>query len=147
MLGGFSASFGQLMKFLTEVGMTTSVLICDDSSFARKQIARSLPKEWDIDVSFASNGQEGLDAIKENKGDILFLDLTMPVMTGYEVLEQIRQQDLPTMVVVVSGDIQPEAVDRVKKLGALDFIKKPANSEIVEEVLNKYGLYSAREGF
>ena len=109
--------------------MSTPVVICDDSSFARKQMARALPKDWDVDVTFAGNGEEAVIAIKEGKADVLFLDLTMPILDGYGVLEAIRAEDLPTMVIVVSGDIQPEARDRVKSLGALDFIKKPVTTE------------------
>ncbi len=125
--------------------MTTHVLICDDSSVARKQMARSLPGDWDIDVSFAQNGEEALSAINEGLGDILFLDLNMPVMDGYETLEHIKQQDLPTMTIVVSSDIQPEAHSRVHKLGALDFIQKPTCSEEIVGLLDKFGLYRAEE--
>jgi chemotaxis protein CheY-P-specific phosphatase CheC len=125
--------------------MTTRVLICDDSSVARKQMARTLPGDWDIEISFAKHGEEALAAIKEGLGDILFLDLNMPVMDGYETLEQIQKQDLPTMVIVVSGDIQPEAHTRVKNLGALEFIKKPTSQEALIELLEKFGLYRATE--
>lgn len=122
--------------------MTTPIVICDDSSFARKQMARSLPGGWDVEVSFAQHGKEAIDAIKAGKADILFLDLNMPVMDGYEVLEAIRAEDLPTMVLVVSGDIQPEAHKRVISLGALDFIKKPVNTEKITEILTSFGIIS-----
>jgi chemotaxis protein CheY-P-specific phosphatase CheC len=105
-------------------------------------MARSLPANWDVEISFANNGQEGVDALKDGKGDILFLDLNMPVMDGYEVLEAISKQDLPTMVIVVSGDIQPEANQRVKKLGAIEFIKKPVDPEQVKKILSDYGMYA-----
>ncbi len=122
--------------------MSTNVLICDDSGFARKQMSKALPEGWDIEISFATNGQEAITAIEEGKANIMFLDLTMPVMDGYQVLEQIKKCDLPSMVIVVSGDIQPEAVDRVKKMGALDFIKKPIDREKTKQVLAAYGIYS-----
>jgi len=109
---------------------------------ARKQVARSLPDGWDVDISFASNGAEGVEAIKAGKGDVLLLDLNMPVMDGYQVLETIVQQDLPTMVIVISGDIQPEAHQRVTSLGALDFIQKPVSKEKLTEILSAYGIYT-----
>lgn len=121
--------------------MTTRVLICDDSGVARKQMARSLPEDWDIDVSFAEHGADALERIKEGKGDILFLDLNMPVMDGYETLENIVKQDLPTLTIVVSGDIQPEAHERVKSLGAVAFIKKPVDQENLVGILSDFGLY------
>lgn len=120
--------------------MTLPILICDDSNMARKQCARSLPDGWDVEVNFASNGFEAIEAIKAGKGDVLLLDLNMPEMDGYEVLQTIVKEDLPTMTVVVSGDIQPEAYKRVTSLGALDFIKKPVNKRILTEVLQKFGI-------
>ncbi len=126
--------------------MTIPVLICDDSSMARKQMARALPQEWDVDVSFAENGVQGIKAIKAGKAEVLFLDLNMPEMDGYQVLEAIRAQDLPTMVVVVSGDIQPEAYQRVMQLGAVAFIKKPVSGEQIEEILLQYGIRGDSKG-
>lgn len=120
--------------------MTTPVLICDDSSFAQKQMARALPGDWDVCLSFAADGAEGLAAIRAGKADILFLDLNMPVLDGYQVLEAIRREDLNTMVIVVSGDVQPEARARVLALGALEFIKKPITEEAVGGILDKYGI-------
>lgn len=125
--------------------MTLPVIICDDSAMARKQLARSLPGGWDIEITFAANGQEALDAIRVGKGDLLFLDLNMPVLDGYQVLETIRKEDLSSLVLVVSGDIQPEAHQRVMALGALDFIQKPINTEIITRILNSYGIISSTE--
>ncbi|MBU2893996.1 response regulator [Colwellia sp. D2M02] len=122
--------------------MTTKLLICDDSNMARKQVARSLPDDWDVDISFANNGVEGIKAIKEGKGDVLLLDLNMPEMDGYQVLETILKEDLPTLTIVISGDIQPEAHERVTALGALDFIQKPVNKEKLTEVLLSYGVFT-----
>ncbi len=125
--------------------MSTKLLICDDSNMARKQLARSLPDGWDVELSFATNGVEGVEAIKAGKGDVLLLDLNMPEMDGYQVLEAILEQDLPTLTIVVSGDIQPEAHKRVTSLGALDFIKKPVSKEKLTEVLLSYGVFSKDE--
>ncbi|WP_096087517.1 response regulator [Agaribacterium haliotis] len=121
--------------------MSLPLLICDDSNMARKQVARALPEHWNAEITFASNGAEGLEAIREGKGEIVFLDLTMPEMDGYHVLEAIKDEGLKAMVIVISGDIQPEAQDRVKKLGALAFIKKPINKDKLASTLKDYGLY------
>lgn len=115
------------------------IVICDDSRLARKQMASAL-RGWNVEVTFAEHGLEGLEAVRAGKGDLVFLDLNMPIMDGYQVLERIRKQDLPAMVIVVSGDIQPEARNRVLALGALEFIKKPTSPEHISEVLQQFGL-------
>jgi CheY-like chemotaxis protein len=120
--------------------MTIPVLICDDSSFARKQMARSLPEHWDVTLSYAANGKEAMDVLHQGKAEIMFLDLNMPEMDGYEVLEAVRQEDLNILVIVVSGDVQPEARKRVKSLGAMDFIKKPVDKQEIHRILDEYGL-------
>jgi CheY-like chemotaxis protein len=122
--------------------MSLPLLVVDDSSFARKQVIKALPKGWEVDISQASNGEEALELISQGKGEVVFLDLTMPVMDGYGVLEAIRARDLPAVVIVISGDIQPEAAARVKKLGALAFVKKPLDTSSLLTVLSEFGLYS-----
>lgn len=122
--------------------MTTQVLICDDSGFARRQMARSIPDGWDVDIAFAENGQQAIDLIREGKGDVLFLDLNMPVMDGYETMAYIRQNDLPCLVIVVSGDVQAQARSKMLSLGAIDFIRKPIDNEKLSDILNAYGIYS-----
>lgn len=120
--------------------MALPILICDDSALARKQMARTLPKEWDVEITYAPNGLEGIEAIREGKGEVVFLDLNMPVMDGYQVLEAIQREDLPAMVIVVSGDIQIKAHERVKSLGALDFIQKPVSGDAISHILQEYGI-------
>ncbi len=122
--------------------MTTHVLICDDSSFARKQMARSIPDGWDVTLSFAEHGQEALSLIRDGKGDIMFLDLNMPVMDGYQTMQVIKDEDLPCLVIVVSGDVQPAARSRMVAMGALDFIRKPIDNEKLTTILKQYGIYS-----
>ena len=120
--------------------MGIPLLICDDSGMARKQVARSLPEGWEVDIEYAANGMEGLEAIRQGKGEMVFLDLTMPQMDGYEVLQKIREENHKSVVIVISGDIQPEAMQRVKSLGALDFIKKPVDKDKLHAVLHEFGL-------
>ena len=120
--------------------MSIPVVICDDSSFARKQIGRALPSGWDVVITYAANGLQAIEAVRAGQGDILFLDLTMPEMDGFDVLEVIRREDLPTMTVVVSGDIQPESQRRVQQLGAVAFLKKPVDGEELSAVLQDYGV-------
>jgi len=121
--------------------MTLPVLICDDSAMARKQIARALPPDWDIKITYAANGEDCLQCLRNGQGDMVFLDLNMPALDGYGVLKIISEENLPCMVMVVSGDVQPEARARVLKMGALDFIRKPVDPEVIAGLLGRFGLY------
>ena len=122
------------------------LLICDDSNMARKQLLRALPADWDATITQAVNGREALDAVREGKGDVMLLDLTMPDMDGYQVLAALREQGLHSKVIVVSGDVQDQALRRVRELGALAFIKKPAEPEELRRVLLKAGLLEKSPG-
>lgn len=108
-------------------------------------MARALPKGWSVEVSFATDGAQGLEAIREGKGEIVFLDLNMPKMDGYEVLRAIQSEGLPGKVVVVSGDIQPRAHQRVKALGAVAFIKKPVDPVELIDILRVFDLWCEPE--
>ena len=116
--------------------MVAAVLICDDSNLARKQMARALPAEWQQNIQFAGHGGEALDILQRQPIDLLFLDLNMPILDGYQVLAAIQQQQLSVKTIVVSGDIQPEARERVLSYGALDFIKKPVDQQKLNHVLD-----------
>ncbi|WP_413282802.1 response regulator [Vibrio sp. MA40-2] len=120
--------------------MTVSVLICDDSNIARKQLKKALPDSWQSDVTLVTNGEEALDALKAGSFDVLFLDLTMPVLDGFEVLIRMQSEGIQVKTFVVSADLQAEAKRRVEANGALDFITKPASATTILDVLNKHNL-------
>ncbi len=97
--------------------MSYSVLICDDSALARKQMARSLPASLNAEITFAVHGLEALSTLEQQDFQLMFLDLTMPELDGFGTLEAMRDKGHTTPVVVVSGDIQPKAKERVMALG------------------------------
>jgi CheY-like chemotaxis protein/chemotaxis protein CheY-P-specific phosphatase CheC len=117
-----------------------SLLICDDSNLARKQLLRSLPSDGQLDIHLATNGRDALERIRQGDIDVLLLDLTMPDMDGFEVLAALRAERLSCKVVVISGDIQEEAVRRVLDLGALAFVRKPADPIHLQQTLASLGL-------
>lgn len=108
--------------------MSVPLLICDDSGMARKQLLRALPPDWELDITQAGNGLEGLHAIRAGKGELVLLDLTMPELDGYQVLQAVRDEGLQAKIIVVSGDVQEQAVNRVLALGALTFLQKPVDA-------------------
>ncbi|REL25809.1 response regulator [Thalassotalea euphylliae] len=119
--------------------MSSSVLICDDSNLARKQVLRSLPKTWDVDVQLAKNGLEALDVLRASAVDVMFLDLTMPELDGVGVLEAINAENIDLNVFVISADIQPEMQSKVLELGAKAFLRKPVSADTLLVTLQDNG--------
>lgn len=107
---------------------------------AQRQLSQVI-KSWDAEVSLVDSGEKAIQSIKDGNAQLLFLDLNMPGMDGYQVLEHIRAHDLPTIVIVVSGDIQKKALQRVTELGALAFIAKPVNHDKLLHIIDKFGLF------
>ena len=120
--------------------MAVSVLVVEDSPIARKMLIKALPPDWDIEITQAANGIEALAAYRAGHVDVMFLDLTMPDMDGYQVLETLRKEDLNCLVIVVSADVQEKAQERVLAMGAIAFIRKPITAEGLRDVLKQYGV-------
>lgn len=120
--------------------MSFSVLICDDSNLARKQVLRSLPPSLADNVQLATNGEEAIGILSSQNIDVLFLDLTMPVLDGVGVLTEIKNRGIEVMVFVISADVQPEMQSKVLELGASAFLRKPVQQEVLNQHLTQYGL-------
>ena len=122
--------------------MGINVLVVDDSAMSRKLTIRALPEGWDATIHQASGGEEALQAYREGKADLMMLDLTMPGMSGFDVLEVLRADGLNCFVVVVSADVQPGARERALDLGAMAFVQKPVQADELQGVLSQYGFLS-----
>lgn len=116
--------------------MPTKVLIADDSWIARmnlKKILKSLP----IKLIEAEDGNMAIKMIREDKPDLVLLDLLMPGMDGTDILRIMKDEliDIPT--IVLSADIQETTVKKVKSLGAVEFLHKPADPSLLKEIIQK----------
>jgi two-component system, chemotaxis family, chemotaxis protein CheY len=117
--------------------MDTRVLIVDDSLTGRKLLKKSLPAALAAEVTEAASGEDAVRICASQAIDLMFLDLTMPGLTGYDVLMELRKSPASPVVVVVSGDVQTLAQERVKELGAFAFIRKPIDAARLENVLKE----------
>ena len=107
------------------------VLLVDDDDKILRFLALKL-KLFGYDLVTASNGQEALDMLGSSKPDIIVLDILMPVMDGFEMLEKLRSfSRLPVIVLSAKGD----NADHALQLGANDFMSKPFKpEELVERI-------------
>ena len=119
-------------------GIQTVVLIVEDDKFLRTILSEKLKKEGIFVVS-AENGQEALIKLKgEPRPHAVLLDLLLPIIDGFEVLRQMKNdQDLRRIPVVVLSNLgQEEDIRRAKDLGAKDYMVKAyfTPGEIIEKI-------------
>ena len=125
--------------------MVRTVLITDDSTMQRMSIKKALPADWADTILEAKNGHEALDRMRANAVDVLFLDLTMPEMDGFEVLAALDQPDSgisKPMIFVLSADFQPESIKICEEHGVCEFVRKPISADALLAVLQRQGLHS-----
>jgi DNA-binding NtrC family response regulator len=120
-----------------------TALIIDDEKNIRLTLSKCL-SFIDVEAEEAINGEEGLEKIKSNTYDIIFLDLKMPGMNGIEVLKKIKEEKPDTSVVIITAHGTVDSAVEAMKLGAADFMQKPFTPqeirEIVEEILSRKDL-------
>jgi class 3 adenylate cyclase len=106
-----------------------ALLVVDDEVFNRNFIERQLRHEGYENISFAENGRVALELMLQNSFDLVLLDIEMPEVDGYEVLEQVkldmRLRDIPIIVISSIDDI--DSIARCIELGAEDYLPKPFN--------------------
>lgn len=115
------------------------ILIVEDDKFLRELIVQKLLKEG-YETSEAVDGEEGIKKVKEEKPDLVLLDLILPGIDGFEVLSKKKEDpNLARIPVIVLSNLgQKEDVERGLKLGAVDYLIKAhfTPGEIIEKVKN-----------
>ena len=102
---------------------TKKILIIEDEDSLRDLITNHLSKEGFRTVA-AANGEIGYKKIKEEKPDLILLDIVMPIMDGYQVLEKMYKEKNKTPVIIISNSGQPVEIEKTKRLGAVDHLIK-----------------------
>jgi DNA-binding response OmpR family regulator len=114
-----------------------NILIIEDDEFLRGLINKKLAAE-DFNMISAIDGEEGIKKAKEEKPDLILLDLVLPKIDGFEVLSQIKANPSTSAipVIILSNLSQKEDMDKGIKLGATDYVIKAqfTPEEIIEKV-------------
>lgn len=116
------------------------VLLIEDEEALIEVLNKKLTAEGYV-VTIARDGQEGLEKMRTSRPDLILLDIVMPRMDGFEVLENMRKEeaiaDLP--VIIISNSGQPVELSRAKELGAEDWlIKTEFDPQEVLDKVNKF---------
>jgi len=117
--------------------MASKILIVEDDKFLRELISRKLVKEG-YDIAEAVDGEEGVKKSEEFMPDLILLDLILPGIDGFGMLEKIKDNSktMNIPVVILSNLGQKDEVEKGLKLGAIDFLIKAhfTPEEIVEKI-------------
>ena len=122
--------------------MAKKILLIEDEEILLNLLDKKL-QEAGYDVTVARDGQEGLETMKSSRPDLILLDIVMPKMGGFEVMEEMNKDEqlkkIP--VVIVSNSGQPVEIDRAKALGAKDWLIKTEfdPQEVIEKVIKEIG--------
>ncbi|OAS83057.1 MULTISPECIES: response regulator transcription factor [Metabacillus] len=114
------------------------VLIVDDDKLVRKGLTSTMPwQDYDMKVvGEAKNGEKALEFMESNEIDLLFTDLAMPVMSGIELMRNVRERYPSVSIVVLTMHQDFEYIQDALRLGAIDYIAKvQMEMESFEEVL------------
>lgn len=117
--------------------MIKKILLIDDSPVFRKIIKSCIPKDRGYEFFEAGDGLVGFETYKQIRPDLTFMDMTMPVMDGFEATAKIIEFDQEAIIIACTADIQIKAMTTILGLGAFMLIKKPPTKEIVEDALLK----------
>lgn len=111
------------------------VLIGDDSILSRKRVKDVLLSLGFQHFREAENGQQVIDLYKEEKADLVFLDIVMPVKDGNDAIDEIMAFDPDAQIIIVSSVGTQAQLKRAIEKGANDFIQKPINAKQIEDVV------------
>jgi DNA-binding NtrC family response regulator len=116
--------------------MGKKVLLVDDEVDFLEIMGERLEARG-IEVSISSSAEEAVKRIETDMFDAVILDLQMPGMNGLEALQQIKERRPEIQVILLTGHATVEKGVEAIKLGAMDFVEKPADLELLEEKIAK----------
>jgi adenylate cyclase len=109
------------------------ILVVDDNEMNRDMLSRRL-KRQEYDVVMAEDGEKALELLQMHRFDLVLLDIMMPKLSGYDVLEQIKKnpatQHLPVIMISAVDDL--DSVVKCVEMGAEDYLFKPFNPVLLK---------------
>lgn len=119
-----------------EISSKKKVLIVDDSSIIRNYLQKTVSTEYDVILS--GGGEDAIRVLDgENSIDLILLDLMMPGVDGFGVLEHLKEKNYNIPVIIISGDTTKETIDRAFTYKVYDMIEKPFSDKVILEKINR----------
>src|SRR5438552_11482268 len=115
--------------------MKIRTVIADDEPLARERVRSLLADETDVEiVAECANGAQTLKAIRQQRPDLLFLDVQMPTMDGFEVLDALGKDEIPVVIFTTAHD---EHAIQAFEVNALDYLLKPCTEARFKKALER----------
>lgn len=112
-----------------------TILIVDDSSIVRNFLQKAVNGKYDVNP--VSGGEAAIDTLSNEKVDLIILDLMMPGVDGFGVLDYLKENNNTTPVVIISGDTTKETIDRAFTYNVVDMIEKPFSDKVIMEKIDR----------
>lgn len=113
------------------------VLLVDDEPHIRKFVSLLLKQLGEPTIIEAGNGQEALTLYRQEKPDMVLLDISMPVMDGLETLQQLRQIDPEAVVIMLTSMVNRQNIDQALALGATNYLRKDNPKQAILQALTE----------
>jgi signal transduction histidine kinase/CheY-like chemotaxis protein len=116
------------------------VLCVDDNPVNLHLIARILGKRPNIDVLTADTPQAGIELARVHRPDLIFLDISMPVMDGYQVLAALKSEARigSPPIIAVSGHAMPRDIEKAREAGFAHYLTKPIQMAELHDIVDRY---------
>lgn len=130
-----ACNFSKFLIFRSNLFFMTKIIIAEDDPMIAEIYEKKFA-EAGYEVALADSGDQVLALYKKNKPDVILLDLILPKMNGFQILQEIRKTDESTKIIIFSNMSQTEDREKASKLGANGFVSKSdyAPSDLVKEV-------------
>jgi DNA-binding response OmpR family regulator len=114
-----------------------NILIAEDDFYSLEMLTYLL-KKTNANLFSAIDGEETIKTFFNNKIDLVLLDIRLPVLNGFGVIERLRAENKETFVIAQTGFLDSSDLTKIKEAGFTDYIEKPVNEKILYNILSEY---------
>lgn len=120
---------------ITEAINKKNILIVDDSNIIRNYLQKCCGDNFNVTLS--ESGADAINLLAANKYDLILLDLMMPGIDGFGVLEYLKTNNIFVPIIIISGDTTKETIDRAFSYNVVDMIEKPFSEKTILDKINR----------
>ena len=113
-----------------------SVMVVDDE-FTQRELLRHWLEKWGYPFRLVDGASVALEEMLADPADILLVDIKMPERDGFWLIERVRPKWPRAAIIMVSGMLELDVVERARRMGAMDFVSKPFGRELLRQALDR----------